>query len=107
MIFQNIIKLLGILNEILTISNLTLCHPELVQVITVHGRKFFSEIIALGIFIVMVELTLVWNHIQGIYTCLTFGQLFPLITGVGNFILFSYQLLTSLVLGDLRLKWII
>jgi hypothetical protein len=78
---------------------------ELVRTVNVSTIKFFGGIAAMATFILAVELVLVWNHIQGVYSCSTFSQLFPLVVGATNFARVLGQQMKSVFLGDTRISW--
>lgn len=78
---------------------------EIVRVIHLKITRFVGSLVAITVFITAVELTLVWNHIRGVYTCGSFSQLFPLMIGATNFCRLGYQLSKSLLLGDARVEW--
>lgn len=67
------------------------------------ASRFLGGIAAMALFIVTIELTLAWNSIDGVYTCTTFSQLFPLVVGVTNFVRVGVQLLHSFAAGDVRI----
>ncbi|KAK4244751.1 hypothetical protein C7999DRAFT_17022 [Corynascus novoguineensis] len=78
---------------------------EIVRTIHLHIPRFIGSLVAIAVFIIAVELTLVWNHIRGVHTCDSFSQLFPLMVGATNFTRLCYQLFKSLLLGDARIEW--
>jgi len=50
--------------------------------------RVVSAILPVGFWVMVVELMIHWNHISGIYTINTVGQLIPFLTGVGSFLSF-------------------
>ncbi|RYP09342.1 hypothetical protein DL765_008488 [Monosporascus sp. GIB2] len=79
--------------------------PGLVRIASPSARKLLASLAGMVVFVLAVELTLVWNGVYGVYSCSTFSQLFPLVVGATNFARVAYQLLKSVLVGDTRLQW--
>lgn len=71
---------------------------------TVLLRQSLSGIVALGLFIVSVELTLSWNAVRGVYGCGTFGQLFPLVLSASNLLGVCRRVVTAVMTRRLCIK---
>lgn len=73
--------------------------------VTTVSLSFKSIGIALVVFLIFtlaIELTLIWSHIRGVYSCSSTGQLFPLVIGVSGLLRLIYVLGTNYVKGSLR-----
>jgi len=68
-------------------TGLDLPVPQLRRSLWLAGRVV-SAILGVGFWVLVVELMIHWNHISGIYTINTVGQLIPFLTGVGSFLSF-------------------
>ncbi|KAK4504225.1 hypothetical protein PRZ48_005141 [Zasmidium cellare] len=65
---------------------------------------FLTTCIALGVFIVAVELTIIWNGIEGVQACNSVGQLFPLIVGVAGLLRIMWCFARALVVGEISFR---
>lgn len=61
--------------------------PLIIDIFTQVFKVFYLVFSVLGI-----ELTLVWNHISGIYTVGSIGQLIPFVIGLGGLIQVCYDI---------------
>ncbi|KAK4237965.1 hypothetical protein C8A03DRAFT_34071 [Achaetomium macrosporum] len=71
---------------------------------TVLLRQSLGGIVALGLFVVAVELTLSWNSVRGVYTCEDFGQLFPLVLSASNLVSVSARVAKAIMMRNVSVK---
>jgi hypothetical protein len=57
-----------------------------------RAGKVVSAVLSVGLWVMVVELMIHWNHISGVYTISTVGQLIPFLTSVGSFLSFLVNL---------------
>ncbi|EXJ78227.1 hypothetical protein A1O3_09388 [Capronia epimyces CBS 606.96] len=60
------------------------------------------SLLGLGLLVVAVELTLAWNHVRGVYSCGSTGQLFPLVVGCSGLLRLVYKLVSDFIHGSLK-----
>ncbi|KAF7561172.1 hypothetical protein G7046_g2973 [Stylonectria norvegica] len=73
--------------------------------ITVRLGKTVASALALGLFVVSIELTLRWNHVRSVYTCDNFSQVFPLAIGASTLAKTVFSLGRGVVTGDISLSF--
>ncbi|KAI9155594.1 hypothetical protein HJFPF1_08180 [Paramyrothecium foliicola] len=97
--------LLGLLAAWNNPTRLSPRHTALVQAVRISALKLLGCVLALVIFVVAMEMTLIWNRVKDVNACNTFSQLFPLLVGGANLARIMYQALRAVMLGDIKLEW--
>lgn len=75
--------------------------------VAVGAVKLVGSVLAMCVFVVLIELALKWNHITGVYSCDNFSQVFVLVVGGSVFIRILMTLAKRLVVRDIELaiRW--
>jgi hypothetical protein len=75
--------------------------------VTVGALKLIESILAMTVFVVSIELTLMWNHIGDVYSCNSFSQVFSLVVGASVCVRIAMDLCRMLAVRDIELavKW--
>lgn len=75
--------------------------------VTIGTVKLIGSILAMAIFIVSIEMTLMWNHIGDVYSCNSFSQVFSLVVGASVCMRIAVNLCKMVVVKDIELiiKW--
>lgn len=70
--------------ELKLASDIHLSQIPCTQSMQVWAAQATAQLVFIALLIVQVELTIVWNHVNGLSSFLSLGQLIPFITGTGG-----------------------